>query len=430
MLVRASLLAIASLISVGSAATDISFGGAAEILLAAEPDKVVISRLEVMPELDVAGENGVRFFGSLRLRADASDRIAPDDPAYPTYADLSRPLTLGDDITADLRDFYLEYDMGDASIRLGKQQVVWGQLDGFKLLDQVNPQSFEQFILEDFSRSRIGLWSVSTEFSLGETDVQLVYAPDNSVHDIPGEDGLYAFHAPRFRFGAPVGTPSPPPGDLVNEAKAGVFAARVSRYVSGWDLAMVGLSGPDHVPLGLVTLEGSFPKLSRFYKRRTLLGASASTSFGSFVFRGEAGFMPSRHFNIRNDGALGIERSDQLTLAAALDFDAPGGLFLSAQLVYDDVLSAPEGLVRPQNDVYLSLYAQKYFRNETIKASARLYAANSLFEDGLFRAELEHILSDDLKVAAGVDLFFGDQKGIYGQFDDRDRLTVSLTRYF
>jgi len=46
------------------------------------------------------------------------------------------------------------------ALRLGKQQIVWGETDGLKLLDVMNPQNFREFILDEFEDSRLPLWSV------------------------------------------------------------------------------------------------------------------------------------------------------------------------------------------------------------------------------------------------------------------------------
>jgi len=54
------------------------------------------------------------------------------------------------ELEAELREFYLETDWGKSYFTFGKQQVVWGKADGLKVLDVVNPQSFREFILEDF----------------------------------------------------------------------------------------------------------------------------------------------------------------------------------------------------------------------------------------------------------------------------------------
>ena len=67
----------------------------------------------------------------------------------------SRPYRIGDAGTAEIRDAYLEFGLDNGLLRIGKQQIVWGRLDGIKVLDTVNPQDFREFILDDFDDSRI-----------------------------------------------------------------------------------------------------------------------------------------------------------------------------------------------------------------------------------------------------------------------------------
>ena len=43
-----------------------------------------------------------------------------------------------------LREAYVDTEVGDWDLRLGKQQVVWGTADGIKLLDIVNPTDFRE----------------------------------------------------------------------------------------------------------------------------------------------------------------------------------------------------------------------------------------------------------------------------------------------
>lgn len=430
-------IAVAALVVGHSALTfaeEVDFGGYAKIDFATEGTNVVKSRLEIEPSLSFESERGWAFVSSLRLRTDLVDDLIPGTPAYETYAGLSEPLTLGDNVSTELRDFYIDAEVGGVNWRIGKQQIVWGQLDGFKILDQLNPQSFQEFILEDFDQSRIGLWSISAEINVSGADLQLVYSPDTSVGDLPEQGALFAFTAPRYRFGI-TGTSMPPIIGVEthkpdNPFGDGLYAARLSSYVGGWDIAVVAMTGLDHVPVADLNSTGDGVTLERFYKHRTLIGASASTSFGSFVFRGETGYYPNRSFNTANGLPDRIVKRDQMTLAAAIDFDGPSGFFLSAQIVYDEVLSAPVDLSRPNNDVFLSLYARKYFSNETWLAEARLYAANGLFDDGLFRAELTHALNDETELSAGFDVFFGEPDEVYGQFHERDRFIVQFKRFF
>ncbi|MDX1778021.1 MAG: DUF1302 family protein, partial [Thermodesulfobacteriota bacterium] len=60
-----------------------------------------------------------------------------------------------------LREFYFDYHSNDWEIRIGKQMIVWGEIDGFRLLDLVNPFDLRQFILDEYEDSRIPQWGVN-----------------------------------------------------------------------------------------------------------------------------------------------------------------------------------------------------------------------------------------------------------------------------
>lgn len=71
------------------------------------------------------------------------------------YLDATLPLNNGDEI----------------NFRVGRQQVVWGRTDLFRVLDQVNPIDFSiQNIYEEFEDSRIPLGIFSAEWRLGATN--------------------------------------------------------------------------------------------------------------------------------------------------------------------------------------------------------------------------------------------------------------------
>ena len=118
-------------------------------------------QIVVEPAVELGATDSIRWHASARVRADAADRLEPGEPKLGTYSGQSRPLAPGTAGTAELRDFYVEADVGSAYLRAGKQQLVWGALDGLKILDAVNPQSFREFILDDFDYSRISLWTIS-----------------------------------------------------------------------------------------------------------------------------------------------------------------------------------------------------------------------------------------------------------------------------
>ena len=67
-----------------------------------------------------------------------------------------------------LREAYIDTTtnapyVGDLSLWLGKQQVVWGTADGMKLLDMVNPTDFTEMAQNQMEDSRIPVWMLNAE---------------------------------------------------------------------------------------------------------------------------------------------------------------------------------------------------------------------------------------------------------------------------
>src|SRR4029078_12859622 len=60
--------------------------------------------------------------------------------------------------------------LSNLSLRVGKQQVVWGESDLFRSIDVVNPLDLRQsgFVGEDFADFRQPLWIVKGLYNLGD----------------------------------------------------------------------------------------------------------------------------------------------------------------------------------------------------------------------------------------------------------------------
>ncbi|MFT5417600.1 MAG: hypothetical protein ACI915_003941 [Gammaproteobacteria bacterium] len=66
------------------------------------------------------------------------------------------------------RELYADGIIGDTWIRLGKQQIVWGKTDFFRLQDVLNPVDFGQhFFFDSFEDIRIPQWMLSVQYKAG-----------------------------------------------------------------------------------------------------------------------------------------------------------------------------------------------------------------------------------------------------------------------
>lgn len=68
-----------------------------------------------------------------------------------------------------IRELYADAVAGDFWFRVGKQQIVWGKTDFFRLQDVINPIDFGQhFSFDSFEDIRIPQWMASAQWKFGE----------------------------------------------------------------------------------------------------------------------------------------------------------------------------------------------------------------------------------------------------------------------
>ncbi len=393
-------------------------------------EKPLTSEIELSPSIDFnAGtHNNGRL--SLRIRGEERDLWLPEEPDLSSYSKGTRPHTFNRYWLAELRDAYVDINLDKGQLRLGKQQIVWGALDGIKVLDALNPQSFERFILEDFEDSRIGLWSAYLDLTLGAWRTELALIPDTTTHYIPEPGAWMAFTAPRYRYGlsssgeAFIVDRDEPEKD---NPSAGL---RISRYVGGVDVQLIAISGLDFEPLGRLGTRNGTPLLTTYHEQRQIYGISAETSFSAFALRSELSFSPKRWFNTLNPAALnpadtlGAVELDQWRGAVGLDINAPFDLFLNVQFLHDEVERPPAELVRDRKERIFTAFLRRSFAYDALDVELRFYQSLE-HHDRLLRAAVGYELNDNMHLKLAVEDFKGDARGPFGQFEQRDQISLT-----
>ena len=147
-------------------------GGGFGFDLAANPNEGL---KRVGSELASTNNNG-QFGGGLEFFTPVRPCNVDSRGCIPGYMDATLDDLRYPEFTNDhgwLREIYIDATMpvnnGDEiNFRIGRQQVVWGRTDLFRVLDQVNPIDFSiQSIYEEFEDSRIPLGIFSAEYRAG-----------------------------------------------------------------------------------------------------------------------------------------------------------------------------------------------------------------------------------------------------------------------
>ncbi len=393
-----------------------------------------IAELLYEPELTGRLNANLSYTVIGRVRYDAVDELEPGDPGAQANGRSSwnRRVFWGDDADLELREAYIDAYAGSWFVRLGKQQVVWGQSDGLRVLDQINPLSFREFILGDFEDRRIPTWMLNAE-RVGAVTVQILWIPDTTYDEVP-RDGAFAFTSSRFGPQIPTDATTVSfnegrrPDNAITDSDVGL---RLSGLLGGWDWSVNALYAYRDQPVfrrsDVAATQYAFEPE---FERSALFGASASNAFGKFTLRTEIGHQTDAFIATASPAASdGVLETSETSGVVGLDYQHDADTLLSGQIFVSQIADEVELAAREQTTSTGSLLASREMRNDLLKLEALLL--HDFDEgDGLLQISARYNLTDAITARVGVDLFYGDADGLYGQFDERDRATFALTYGF
>lgn len=381
------------------------------------------------PEISWKPTKKLKLFGQIRLYNETMDHLEPGRSDFSGYSDLSKPLRINNRSYLELRELYADFSIGSSFWRLGKQQVVWGETDGFKILDVLNPMTFREFIFDDFDDSRIPTWSIKGDINLGPLKIEPYWSPDKTSHQIP-IGGLYQPDFPMGNIPQGISIDNRPlrlPSRFVKDSD---FGTQVSISPKGWDISLNYIYQFDKLPVfersfdtNLSTLT-IIPKL----KRQHIIGGSVGKTVGQFGLRTELAFFPNKNFTTTNmNDADGIYTSNHFMSGIAIDFFGISDGILTFQWFGDMVeeSAVDDFLTRDQVVNTSTLMLTKYFLNQRIKIEA--FGGYRFSEKGgILDINISYLLRDNLNIWVGGSLISAESNGLINPYRKRDRMLVGL----
>ena len=149
-----------------------------------DSDQWVSSENRLQVEIDAKLHPNVALFGIFRGTYDAIYDLRSDSDQWKRDYAGSR-----EDLSTDykMRELYMDASLGRWDFRIGKQQVVWGETDGLRLMDIINPLDMRrQFITRDWRDIRIPLTMVKATYGISAQHnafLELLWNPGNVKKD-------------------------------------------------------------------------------------------------------------------------------------------------------------------------------------------------------------------------------------------------------
>jgi hypothetical protein len=338
---------------------------------------------------------------------------------------------------AEVKEAYLDVLTEAVDLRLGRQIVRWGVLEGARITDRVNPLDFREFVFRDVEDRYIPLWMGRANWYPGPVQVQVLVIPDMTFHK-PAPPGS---EWEEFQLPPDVRTPSVSPAHteygLLVGGRAGETDLTAS-YRYTWDdfpAAFRSVFGVGGQPTGV--------DFDARYERLHVFGVTASRNLGRMVGSFEAAYDHGKHL-ATDPGALpasGDEIArDMARWGAGLDANLEG---VDVSLLYfqEHVIGWKPFIPVERVERAASLLVREEFLGNRVEA--RLLVL--YFHTGhqyIARPRVEYRWTDHVKLTAGLDLLGGkrgsdpgDPDGVrdfrfVGYLKDHDRVDVALSYRF
>ncbi len=379
------------------------------------------------PEWNISLSETSSFTILGRVRYDAVGKLGSSRQPDASSSELNNLSLLSRHSEINLREVYLDVEKDVFYGRIGKQQVVWGQADGLKVLDVINPQSFREFILDDFDNSRLPLWMLNIEIALStEANLQFLWIPDMTFNEFAEMGSTFEFTSPSLVPELPLETQLPvklsqskPKSSLSNSD----YGLKFSLFTHGWDLSFNYFFHYLDNPLFFSRINDNNIELSSTYKRSHLIGFSASNVFGDFTVRTEFGYNSKKYFPGYMSPINSVFESPEISSVVGLDWQGIENNLISFQWFQSYLFKNSELIIRKKNTNIMSFLYKVNFENETWDMEI-LILHEASERDGLVQARLSYFLESNLKIWLGSDIFYGAGNGLFGQFNSKDRLTL------
>lgn len=328
----------------------------------------------------------------------------------------------------DLRELVLTHRSRSATVRLGRQQVIWGKTDGLRLLDIVNPLDLRELLLDDYVDLRIPLWMANAEWFFGDQALQVLVIPDLTFDDLAKPGGEF--------YIAPDLPPAPVPVRVARTVEPASrpssweYGARWSGQAGPWELTANALYGWADDPVLFRRLEpGPVVRVEPRIPRRRTLGFSGDAPLGPGILRVEATYTPDAYRDVATLDGLGRPARQKL-VSYALGWDWLRSSWLISPQVFQELVVDPSGdLLGEREQSFATLVLQRKLRQDRL--TLRLFALHGLDNpETWISPKVSYQWLGRLELSLGADLFDGASDGLLGRFADRDRLVLDLTLRF
>ena len=312
----------------------------------------------------------------------------------------------------ELREAYLHGSLSEAfDLKIGRQIVVWGRSDNFRVTDILNPLDNRDPGLTDIEDMRLPVTMTKLDYFTGRWNLGIIAIHEHRYDKNPtfGHD-FYPenIQSPRENKPAHILDNTEIAGEL-----KGIFA--------GWDISLYCARIYNDQP----TYIDSTP-IQQEHRRITMAGSAMSIGRGNFLYILEAAHF--RGLRFMNDYGTDYNRTDAL---AGIEYRGFGETIISFDIVnchihgFDRKLKG--SLEYPKkNDGQFALRIDRDFMNDTLSLTAFIILFGERVQHGAIqRYTAKYDIADNWSLTGGL-VLYKSGSGTMKNVGDNDRVFIEI----
>jgi hypothetical protein len=324
------------------------------------------------------------------------------------------------DETSKLHEAYIDYTLEELNIRLGRQIIIKGNSDGFRVTDSISPVDSSEYITRSFDETRMAVDAMNLSFNKINYSLNFIFIPVFTPAEFPDKESPWF-----IENGFQGETKEKDVEKKLSNSEAGAF---VNFYLPGLDFGFSYFRGFSDNPVSKLANIDNETVCLKNYEKEEIFGSFFSKPVKDFVLRGELAYFRGIHFNSKNDFD-NPEKSCLLKWLAGFDWYPGSNITLTCQF-YQELLTSKKNKTKKQNHVNIAFFkiSKKFFR-EKLNLGSSAYI-NTDKTDSYFSLSADYELTSRIKIYGGTDFFSGSDTGIYGKYKDNTQMWLKAKYSF
>jgi len=328
---------------------------------------------------------------------------------------------------ATIREAYADFSADDWEFRLGRQHIVWGEMVGLFFADVVSAKDLRQFVLPDFDLIRLPQWAARAEYFSGDFHAEAVWIPYMTYDDIgkPGAE-FYPLNPPAIPGLQTIIAKEDKPTDLEDSA----YGVRLSWLKGGWDISTFYYTANDPSAAFSRQLSPTAITYQPIHERLHQWGATLGKDLGPMLLKAEAVYTRDKLFSTLDlADADGLVKQPIFDYVVGLEWSFPQDTRVNVQFFQRLFPDHDTNIVPDKTESGVSLLLSTQALHPKLEPEMLLVRSLNR-DDWLAQFKLTWKLDGNWRLVTGVDIFEGSANGLFGAFDDKDRVYTEVRYSF